>query len=78
MIGLKRHQSFPLRLSTSVRQLAHDLAQQEGISLNQFINLAVAEKISRLEHDSFLMQQKVTQPSVKSIASAGLPLRATG
>ena len=78
MNGLKRHQSFPLRMSISVRQLAHDLAQQEGISLNQFINLAVAEKISRLEHDSFLVQQKAIQPRVDPRVSGGIPLRATG
>lgn len=41
--------SFPLRLPLTVRQRAIDLAQHEGISLNQFISLAVAEKIARME-----------------------------
>jgi hypothetical protein len=41
--------SFPLRLPFSIRRQANDLAQQDGLSLNQFISLAVAEKITRLE-----------------------------
>ncbi|WP_260705974.1 toxin-antitoxin system HicB family antitoxin [Edaphobacter flagellatus] len=45
----KRYQSFPLRLSPSIRQQANDLAHSEGISLNHFISLAVAEKIVRME-----------------------------
>jgi hypothetical protein len=49
--------SFPLRLSPSVRQQATGLARLDGISLNHFIGLAVAEKITRLEHDSWLRQQ---------------------
>ena len=41
--------TFPLRLPKSTRLQAVDLAQREGLSLNQFIALAVAEKITRLE-----------------------------
>lgn len=41
--------SFPLRLPHSMRKQANDLAHSEGLSLNQFISLAVAEKITRLE-----------------------------
>jgi hypothetical protein len=49
---LERHAAaFPLRLPTSLKDAAHDLAQRDGISLNHFITLAVAEKISRLEGD---------------------------
>jgi hypothetical protein len=53
----KRVLSFPLRLGPSVRQQAGDLAHNEGISLNHFISLAVAEKISRMEHESWMRQQ---------------------
>ena len=41
--------SFPLRLPKSTRLQAIELAQNEGLSLNQFITLAVTEKIVRLE-----------------------------
>jgi hypothetical protein len=46
---LKRKQCFLLRLPLSVRERAVSIAQNEGISLNHFIALAVAEKISRIE-----------------------------
>jgi predicted HicB family RNase H-like nuclease len=40
---------FPLRLPQSTRRMAVDIAIAEGLSLNQFIALAVAEKIVRME-----------------------------
>jgi hypothetical protein len=40
---------FPLRLAKSLRESAKALAEREGVSLNHFISLAVAEKISRIE-----------------------------
>ena len=48
--------SFPLRLPFSTRREAIEIAQREGLSLNQFISLAVAEKITRLEHTSWPAQ----------------------
>lgn len=50
----KRPGSFPLRLPLSMRYRATDLAHREGLSLNQFISLAVAEKITRLEQSPWL------------------------
>ena len=44
----KKRISFPLRLGVSLKQRAELLASQDGVSLNHFISLAVAEKISRL------------------------------
>jgi hypothetical protein len=45
----KRKQSFLLRLPVSVREEATRIAHLEGTSLNHFIALALAEKISRME-----------------------------
>jgi hypothetical protein len=45
----KRRISFPLRLAASLKHSAELLATQDGVSLNHFINLAVAEKVSRME-----------------------------
>jgi hypothetical protein len=51
--GKPRNQSkFPLRLPKSVSDAAKQIAAQEGISLNQFISLAVAEKIIRVEQNT--------------------------
>jgi hypothetical protein len=46
----RRKQSFLLRLPLSLREQATKIAQEEGTSLNHFIALALAEKISRMEH----------------------------
>jgi hypothetical protein len=48
---------FPLRLMPSVRRVAEDLSRQEGVSLNQFINLAVAEKVAYLQHEEWLAKR---------------------
>ena len=45
---------FPLRLMPSVRRIAEDFSQKEGVSLNQFINIAVAEKLAHLQHEEWL------------------------
>ena len=39
--------SFPLRLPVTMRRDLKALAEAEGISINQLISLAVAEKIVR-------------------------------
>ena len=68
---------FPLRLMPSVRKVAEQISQREGVSLNQFINVAVAEKLAHLQHEEWLARRaKVTN---SSIAKAPLILdRSTG
>lgn len=52
---------FPLRLMPSVRQDAENFSEKEGVSLNQFINVAVAEKLAHLQHEEWIARrQKVT------------------
>jgi hypothetical protein len=51
-VGEKRRMTFPLRLAIPLKDIANILAQKDGVSLNQFISLAVAEKISRLESET--------------------------
>ena len=48
---------FPLRLMPSVRRIAEDFSQKEGVSLNQFINVAVAEKLSALRTASYFAER---------------------
>jgi hypothetical protein len=45
---------FPLRLMPSVRRVAENFSLKEGVSLNQFINVAVAEKLAHLQHEEWL------------------------
>jgi hypothetical protein len=68
-IDEKLRMTFPLRLAISLRDMANDLAQKDGVSLNQFISLAVAEKISRLEsevvkdHHNLVRQKRLAAAS---------------
>jgi hypothetical protein len=56
---------FPLRLMPSVRKVAEDFSQREGVSLNQFINVAVAEKLAHLQHEEWLARRsKATSGSI--------------
>jgi hypothetical protein len=56
---------FPLRLMPSVRRGAEDFSQKEGVSLNQFINVAVAEKLAHLQHAEWLARRpKATSGSI--------------
>src|SRR5258708_29782443 len=53
---------FPLRLMPSVRKGAESFSQKEGVSLNQFINVAVAEKLAHMQHEEWLAARpKATQ-----------------
>lgn len=44
----RRAPTFPLRLPASLRSAVDRLARDEGTSANQFIAMAVAEKVSAL------------------------------
>jgi hypothetical protein len=59
---------FPLRLMPSVRRAAEDFSRKEGVSLNQFINVAVAEKLAHLQHEEWLARRP--KASSDSIAQA--------
>jgi hypothetical protein len=48
----RRPTQFPLRLARSLKQAAGVVTKEQGISLNHFISLAVAEKISRIENQA--------------------------
>jgi HicB family len=64
----KRRMTFPLRLAVSLKDSAHALAQQDGISLNHFISLAVAEKISRLESEALSERNYSSRQSKLALA----------
>ena len=59
---------FPLRLMPSVRRVAENFSEKEGVSLNQFINIAVAEKLAHLQHEEWLAHRP--KPSGALIARA--------
>jgi hypothetical protein len=59
---------FPLRLMPSVRRVAEDFSQREGVSLNQFINVAVAEKLAHLQHEEWLARRPKFSQAIRSRA----------
>ena len=49
--------TLSLRLPNTLHEQAKKLAQKDGISLNQFITLAVAEKTAALTTKEYLQQR---------------------
>lgn len=45
--------NYALRLQSSLKEAAEKVAKAEKISLNQFINVAVAEKLAALDTEAF-------------------------
>ena len=41
--------SYPLKLPDSMKKAAQRLAKEDGVSLNQWISVAVAEKVGAVE-----------------------------
>lgn len=49
--------NFALRLQTSLLEEARKVARKEGVALNQFINVAVAEKLSALRTADYFAER---------------------
>jgi predicted DNA-binding protein len=58
MVNKKKAAHYALRLPLSLKEKVEQLADQDGISINQFISTAVAEKIAALEATSFFEQRR--------------------
>ncbi len=56
--------TYPLKLPTSIKTAAARLAKQDGVSLNQWIASAVAEKVGAVETaaDFFKRRGGVAEP----------------
>lgn len=49
--------SISLRLPASIHERVRELAKREGISINQFISTALAEKLSALLTEEYLEER---------------------
>ena len=49
--------TISLRLSESLHRGLREVARQEGVSINQLINSAVAEKLSALQTEEYLAER---------------------
>ncbi len=50
--------TYPLRLPRSIKAAVEKMAQSEGISMNQFVATAVAEKLAVLSTVSYFEERK--------------------
>ncbi|HEY1632017.1 MAG TPA: toxin-antitoxin system HicB family antitoxin [Rhizomicrobium sp.] len=63
-----RKSNFALRLQPSLLDEARKLAEVEGVALNQFINVAVAEKLSALRTQAFFAERAARADIPKALA----------
>jgi hypothetical protein len=52
-----RRSNVALRLQASLLDEARRVAETEGVALNQFINVAVAEKLSALRTEEYFLER---------------------
>jgi hypothetical protein len=50
--------TYPLRLPRSVKSAVEKLAREEGISMNQFVATAVAEKLAVMSSAHYFAERK--------------------
>ena len=55
---MTRKTTFPLRLPRSIKAEVEQLAREEGISVNQFVATAVAEKLAVMRSAEFFASRK--------------------
>jgi hypothetical protein len=59
--------TYPLKLPASVKNAAAQLAKADGVSLNQFIAAAVAEKVGSLRSAEALLAQRAGSARPKDL-----------
>lgn len=55
---MKETSTYPLRLPRSLKAAVERLAKQDGTSLNQFVAMAVAEKVSALDTEQYFRERR--------------------
>jgi hypothetical protein len=50
--------TYPLRLPRSLKDAVTKIAREEGVSVNQFIATAVAEKLAALNTEAFFAERR--------------------
>jgi hypothetical protein len=61
-----RKSNFALRLQPSLLEEARKLAEEEGVAVNQLINVAVAEKLSALRTEAYF-RERATRADLKKV-----------
>lgn len=50
--------TYPLRLPRSIRAGVDRVSKREGVSINQFVSIAVAEKLAMLEAETYFAERQ--------------------
>lgn len=50
--------AYPLKLPASIKEAAARLAKEDGVSLNQWISVAIAQKIGAVETAADLLKRR--------------------
>lgn len=50
--------TYPLRLPASIKAAVERLAREEGVSMNQFVATAVAEKLAAMKTAEFFAERR--------------------
>jgi hypothetical protein len=53
--------AYPLKLPNSIKQAAQRLAKEDGVSLNQWISSAVAQKVGSVETAAEFFKRRATR-----------------
>ena len=61
--------SYPLKLPMSVKAAAQRLAKEDGVSLNQWIAVAVAEKIGSVETAADFLRRRAGEARPSDLAA---------
>ena len=70
---MKTQSTYPLRLPRSIKAEVERRAKEDGISINQFVATAVAEKLARLEKSRLAQEcAKLDSTFEKALAEEGL------
>lgn len=59
--------SYPLKLPASVKEAAARLAREDGVSLNQWIAVAIAQKIGVVETASGFLKRRAGKAQSKDM-----------
>ena len=59
--------TYPLKLPNSIKDAAADLAKIDGVSLNQFIAAAVAEKVGTLQTAQLFLKERAGTAKPKDL-----------
>jgi hypothetical protein len=50
--------TYPLRLPRSIRTGVERMSKQDGISIHQFVSIAVAEKLAMMQAQEFFLERR--------------------